>query len=50
MLEQIYLKLIIYLTKILKGILEAMKSWHIILEVSQYSLDPNHSDFLAELH
>ena len=33
-----------------KQILEAMKSWHIILEVSQYSLDPNHSDFLAEHH
>ena len=31
-----------------KQILEAMKSWHIILEVSQYSLDPNHSDFLPK--
>ena len=31
-----------------KQVIESMKSWHIILEVSQYALDPNRSDFLPK--
>ncbi len=31
-----------------KQIINAMKSWHIIIEVPQYSHDPNRSDFLPK--
>lgn len=31
-----------------KQVIEAMKTWHIVLEVSQYSLDPGRSDFLPK--
>ncbi len=31
-----------------KQVIEDMKAWHIILEVSQYSLDPGRSDFLPK--
>lgn len=31
-----------------RKVIEAMKSWHIILEVSHFSLDPNRSNFLPK--
>lgn len=31
-----------------KAIVEALKLWHIILEVDQFSLDPNRNDFLPK--